>query len=171
MAVTALLNVRAGAQGSRSGSGLTGPNTARMNVMVPSDDSYLQFTTGTGNGQINQIWRNQISLASSTPQTLDLTALADPEFTSGTFAFSKVKVIIAVNLTTTYTAAVTLFNAASNQFTPLSSTTATLDVYGNSRQVFTHPGAGWTVSGSAKNLKLDPGATAQTLFLLIAGLS
>jgi hypothetical protein len=141
-------------------------------IQLPAGLTGLTITPGTGNGQCNEQWAGTLALASSTPQTLDLTALTG-EF-GRTVTFTRVKLLYVFNTTTSYTAFVTMGNAATNIFHPgYSGSTVTEPIYGGTTSVGllkSFLGAGWTVSGSAKSLKFDPGATAQTIQVFIAGL-
>lgn len=109
-----------------------------------------------------------MALSGTTPQTLDLTALAE-DF-GRAVSFSRVKVLYARVQGSSYGVSATLFNAASNGWSPLSAKSTTLAVRGGCPVLLTHLGAGWTVDGTNKNLLVTPSAT-QTLELFLAGLS
>jgi hypothetical protein len=141
-------------------------------IQLPTGLGGLAITPGTGNGQCNEMWAGSLSLLVSTPQTIDLTALTG-EF-GRTVVFTRIKVLWVFNATTSYTNVVTMGNASTNIWHPgYSSSTATEPIYGGTTSaglLKTFLGAGWTVSGSAKSLKFDPGANAQTIRVFLAGL-
>lgn len=131
-----------------------------------------QYTNGTGAGAIDLIYARQIALAAGTPQTLDLTSLAD--LSGATVSFARVRELVIQVVTTTSSYLVTVGAAAANPWDPFWGTTGTDTVFAGSIRYFTDPtsigsGVGAVTSGTSKNLKLDPGSHNVTLNLLIAG--
>lgn len=172
MASVTTLSVRCGLYGSRSGALGAGANGATSRVQLPAGLGDLRLTNGTGDGQINELYYHPaLALAASTPQTLDLTALLDPQY-GRTVTFSKVKVLYVRSQSATYSHVIAVGNAASNRWSaPWSASTVIESTYGSSPMLKTNLGAGWTVDASNKNLKIDPGANAQTIEILVAGLA
>lgn len=132
------------------------------------------YGNGTGAGQINLIYARQLTLVASTPQTIDLTALAD--LSGATVNFARIRELVIQVVTSTSGFDVTLGAAASNPWAPFWGTTGTDTVFAGSIRYFTDPtsvgaGVGAVTSGTSKNLKLDPGSKNLTLNLLIAGCS
>lgn len=138
------------------------------------------FTTGTGNSfaagssnfgatgiQINSIYLDQIALVASTPQTLDLSALTGAE---GSIALSKIKAIGLWNLQSESGRVLTVGGAASNAFDGIfADATDKLKINPCGSLLLIDPGAGYTVDGTHKSLKLDPGASDVACLLMIAG--
>ena len=129
----------------------------------------IEALTAAGSGAlaVSKMWTNTISLATSTPQTLDLTALSGG---AGDTSLASVKIFAIYNNETTASKKVTVGNAASTQFKgPLSSGTTTIDIDGGAAMVlFSSTAAGWTTS-SLNNLKLDPGSNAVSVTVVLAG--
>lgn len=146
----------------------TAGNGPRVSVRLPRNVSSLRFASGTGNLQINELFYKAVSFSGTTPQTFDLTAISDGY---RTIAFSKVKLLLLLSQTTSYTDTLTVGNAASNQWTPdWSGSTVTQVITGPSPLLWCHAGAGWTVDGTHKSLKITPSAS-QTVDFVVAGLA
>ena len=146
----------------------TGSGALTQNVRIPSRISSLALANGTGNLQVNEMYYRDISFTGTTAQTFDLTAISDGV---RTVAFSKIKVLVILSQTTSYTDTLVVGNAASNQWTPgWSGATVTQTLTGPSPLLCSHLGAGFTVDGTNKSLKITPSAT-QTVGLFLAGLS
>lgn len=131
-----------------------------------------QYGNGTGAGQINLLYAKQIALVASTPQTLDLSSLAD--ISGATVNFARIREIVIQVVTATSAFNVTVGAAASNPFAAFWGTTGTDTVFAGSTRYFTDPtsvgaGVGAVTSGTSKSLKLDPGSNNVTINLLIAG--
>lgn len=128
----------------------------------------VQITDGSGNFQFSKLVSGVLSLAVSTPQELDLSAVPGAR---GNVSFSTVKYIRLFNRSTTASHVVTVGGAGTNPFTgPLAGTTPTFDVPASGVHVDFKPlGAGWTVDGTHKQLKFNPGANAQVIEFVIAG--
>lgn len=141
----------------------------RITVQFPAGLGSIRLASGTGNGQINKIYQAVLSFSGTTAQTIDLTAVLE-EF-GRTVSFTKIKVFYLKPRSTTYADTLTVGNAASNIWSAMwSSSTNTELVYGSSPMLKTNLGAGWTVDGTHKSLKITPSAT-QTAEILLAGLS
>ena len=107
-----------------------------------------------------------LTLASSTPQTIDLTNLAALAVTAGDTTFATWKEII-FNNTSNYDVIVS--PGSSNPLrTPLAGTSPTFTVYANSSLRW-HCPAGQTVDSTHKTLKFDPGANNATIAVLVGG--
>lgn len=126
--------------------------------------------------QADVIYTDQITLASSTPQTLDLTALTGG-MEPGTKSFARVRLITITNLNTTDANKVTVGPGASNGWDGPGG--ATWQIYirastANSQIPFVlgSPNTtGMVVDSTHKTLKLDPGAATQIIDIKIVGCS
>ena len=150
--------------------------TADLTVSLNITDSVTGNTIGTDVNAIQETatigptvsrsWSSDLSLAGSAT-TLDLTSLTGPR---GTETFATIVGLYVYNLTTTAGYAVTVGNAASNAWTgPLGGTTPTLTVPAGSRLVLENNDTAWTVDGTHKSLKLDPGANTVSVRVVILG--
>src|SRR4051794_6850046 len=133
-----------------------------------------QYQGGTAAGKVDLIYARQLTLAASTPQTLDLTNLTD--LGGGSVNFARVRELAIQVVTTTVDFNVTLGAAAANPWAPFWGTTGTDIVHAGSIRYFTDPttvGAskGAVVGASSKNLKLDPGSNTVVVNILIVGCS
>lgn len=165
--MSANLNVKCTVQGAVSN--VSDGAGGVVKASFPPQLAALELTSGTGDEQINALYQKVISFSGTTPQTLDLTALTE-EF-SRTVTFSKVKVLYVRSKASSLNYTITIGNSGSNDFYgPWSAATVTETVYGSSPMLKTNIGAGWTVDGSNKNLKMTPSHT-QDVEVLIAGLS
>lgn len=137
----------------------------------------VALTNGTAANQIDLIYAGTISLASSTPQTLDLTSLTD--VLGGAVALARVKLIAIKNKSTTDGQNVTAGNAASNAWSAMLGSTGTITILPGTS---TNPDGGWFINSAPnttgwpvdsthKNLKLDPGSASISVDVVIAGAS
>lgn len=131
-----------------------------------------QYTNGTGANQINLLYAKQLTFAVSTPQTLDLTAIAD--LATATVNFARVRELVIQVVTTTSGAKLTVGAAASDPWAALWGTTGTNIVFAGTTYHFSDPtsvgsGIGAVTSGTSTDLKLDPGAVIMVVNMLIAG--
>lgn len=153
--------------------------TADMTITLNATDSVPDYTLSVGGDATilgetatlyptaSRSWSGVLTLAASTPQTLDLTSLTGPR---GTETFATVVTLYVYNTTTTAGYAVTIGNAASNAFTgPLSGTTPTYTIPPGSRLVWENNGTAWTVDGTHKSLKFDPGSNPVSVRVVILG--
>lgn len=136
---------------------------AAINVRAP-----VQFTPGSGSGQISVYWASQRTLTASSTETLDLTALTDSLGNTITFATIKAILIDAADANTND---VVVGAAAATQFVgPLGGTATTIT---------NKPGAGfiigsltgWTVDSTHKSLKIanSSSGTSVTYDIIIVG--
>lgn len=148
---------------------LTTGATDQQKAVLPANSAPMEFTSGTGISQVNKLWVRTVSLSASTPVTLDLTALTGGV---GDTSFAAIKSITFINHETAGGGKdVTVGAAASTPFTgPLGGTTPTIDVQAGTSLPWVNPEAAGWACGTNKNLKLDPGANAITLSLVIAGI-
>lgn len=138
----------------------------------------INYTTGTGAGQVDLLYAKQLSLAASAT-TLDLTSLTD--LSGASINMARVRFIWIFNLATTAGYTITVGNAASNPFTGFLSSTGTAVCYPGSsssygRLIFEDPqsvggSVGAVTGGSNKNLKLDPGSNTVSCYVVIGGCS
>jgi hypothetical protein len=130
-------------------------------------------TNGTGPNTANEVWSATITFAASTPVTLDLRALSSTHsgFNGRTVQFSKIRRARFINLTPTSGFKVTVGDAATGDefLFGLDSAASTFDVPPGSQVILENWVDGWTVSGSAKDLKLDPGSNVVTLAIILIG--
>lgn len=149
----------------------TTSNTPGVNVHSINEEWAYTMADGSGASQSLYIWGVDFSLAISTPVTYDLTALTGPK---GTTTFAKVKGIAIKNDSATDGHRILAGNG-SNPWAPfLSSSTATWEIAAGGVWYQTNPliqtTNPWTVSGSAKTVKLDPGTNAITGTIVIWGI-
>lgn len=128
----------------------------------------VSITDGSGNYQFTKMVSGVLSLAISTPQEIDLTAVPGAR---GNVSFSTIKYIRLFNRATNSAYKVTVGGAASNAFDgPMAGTSPTVEVFASSVHIDFRPlGAGWTVDGTHKQFKFNPGANAQEIEYVIAG--
>lgn len=124
--------------------------------------------SGTGANQGTKFWEFPVALAASTPQTFDLTALANGDGTTTTFA--AVKGYYFDNTDGTDGDKVIFKPAAATPITrPFSGTTPSIEICaGSPVYIGNHLATGWPV-GTAKSFTLDPGTAAQTVNVVIWG--
>ena len=133
-----------------------------------------QYTNGTGAGAIDLIHAKQYALVASTPQTIDLSAIAD--LSGATVNFARVREFVVQVVTTTAGDNVTLGDAASNAFSAFWGATGTNVVFAGTVYHVADPtsvgaGVGAIVDSTHKNVKLDPGSNNVTINLIVAGCS
>ena len=106
-----------------------------------------------------------LALVVSTPQTIDFTALSGAA-TAGDTSFATVNTVVFWNQGAHD---IVVSPGSSNPFPgPLGGTAPTFTVPAGAQLPWQCP-AGWTISGSVKNLKCDPGGNAGLLSLCIGG--
>ena len=130
----------------------------------------MSWTDGSGADQANKQWSKRATLT-ATSVTHDLTALTG---TFGTVTFTKIKLLVLVNESTTDGAFLTLGNAASTQWAaPFGGSTQTLKVGPGQALVLgslkAQSTGAWTVDASNKSLKIDAGAATITYKLVLIG--
>lgn len=144
-------------------------------------ESEVAFGSGTGDGEVDEVWKHIGSIAAAASETHDLQSLTQLDGDGSSFrpsiSFDGVKEIMIENTTLTSAGGfLTIGEAASNIWdgagTPFSggtgTTTGTFDLapgdtfYWSSR-------AGGAVSGSAKDLKVGATTATQTYELQITG--
>lgn len=107
-----------------------------------------------------------LSLATSTPADVDLTALGSQTIHAGDTSFALVNKLIFANLGAN---AVTVKPSTANGFVgPLGGTDPTYTIPAGSTLVL-HSVAGWAVDSTHKSLNFDPGANAGSITLAIGG--
>lgn len=149
-------------------------NTSTTNTAGTKSESIqlgtspISITDGSGNNQFAKVVSGVLSLVASTPQELDLSSVTGA---LGSVSFSTIKYIRLYNRATNSAYKVTVGGASSNAFLPgLGGTTPTYEVQASGIDIKLRPlGAGWTVDGTHKQLKFDPGANAQDIEYVIAG--
>ena len=107
-----------------------------------------------------------LTLVASTPQTIDLTNLGALAAYAGDVLFATANTIIFHN---TGAFDVVVSPGAANPFNgPLAGTAPLFTVPAGATTPWLSP-AGWAVTGAVKTLRLDPGANACTIAVMIAG--
>lgn len=146
------------------------------NSQITVADSYLtQFGYGHLADQCDLVYAASITFVTSTPQTLDLTSLTD--VVGGAVNFARVRLVAIKNLSTADAAVLTVGNSVTNEWDGFLSAAGTLKVFPSSAN---NPKGGWViltapnttgivVDSTHKTLKLDPGANAFTVNVIIAG--
>lgn len=130
----------------------------------------LSFTNGTGANNVNKVFSKSATAAASTPDTYTLSALTDD--LGRTVAFSKVRVLIVINLETTDGHDLTVGNAATNPWVgPFGAGTNTVSIGAGGFLVLVAPlaTAYAVTSGASDQLMLNPGANSVAYKILILG--
>jgi hypothetical protein len=148
-------------------------------IQVLKSFKFISTTSGTAADQCDLLYANTLTFVASTPQTIDLTSLLD--VIGNSLSFARVKVFaIRVNSTTNGDK-LTVGNSGTNEWSgtaaPLSAG-GTLKVLASTATgnhgytVLSGPNTtGFVVDSTHKTVKLDPGASAFSCDLLIAGCS
>ncbi|QDV34027.1 hypothetical protein [Tautonia plasticadhaerens] len=156
-------------EATRTESLIAGVSGGNVSIALPSSTVGSQTRAGGAVAiTCTKLWTRVISLASSTPETLDLTALTGGK---GDTSFSAVKLVDVRNNEAADSGEVlAVGGAASTPFLGfLGAADDTLKVDpGCARTLYTRASAGWSTAG-ANNLKLDPGANAISVTVTIAG--
>lgn len=143
--------------------------TSKITVRLPDGYTAVEYSFGTGAAQVNAMYVNQISLVTSTPQTLDLTALTGGQ---GDTSFSKLKCIAIYNNETAGTNKPVILGNGTNPFVgPFGAGSHTLAIpAGCGFIIYTKETAGWAVAnGSTDGFKLDPGANNVSVTIALVG--
>lgn len=156
---------------------LVSPNTVAAVI-----NRSVTYTNGTGPSQIDLIYAARLTFVASTPQTLDLTTLVD--MGAITINFARVRELIIQSLATTAAFTMTIGAAASNTWTGFLGTATSalilptnVGATGNfaahqlSDPYTVGASTGAFVDATHKTLKLDPGANAFSINIIIAGCS
>lgn len=124
-----------------------------------------KLTDGTGADQAQKVATVDDSVTAAAADTHDLQAIVGP---FGTVNFTAIKELWIYNKGN---ADLIVGNAAANPWLgPLGGTTPTITVPpGMCLPLLNHTAAGWAVSGSAKNLKIDAASGTQAYELYIVG--
>lgn len=141
----------------------------RSELRLPNGYAPVEFANGTGVGQVSVKYAAVLTLAASTPQTLDLTALTGG---TGAAAFAKAKVLgVYSNDAANGGKDVIVGGGATNPFVgPLAGTAPTYTVKAGCAWVhFDRSTAGMTVDGTHKLIKFDPGSNACSITVVFAG--
>lgn len=117
--------------------------------------------SGSADLEADQVWHSRPGtyrrLAASASETFDLTALSSEVlgYTATLDPFIEVRSILVINRTSVQGSYLLLGAAASNEFhAPFGAAGDTVRVAGGSQVMLSSLVDGWTVSGSAKNLKI-----------------
>lgn len=132
----------------------------------------LSLASGTGNGQSNNIFIDQRTLAASGTEDIDLAGVLTNKF-GQTITFTKVKTII-VHAAVGNTNNVVISRPASNGLVLFSAGSDALPIQPNGTFMISAPNAGITVTASTGDLLTvtnSGGTTGVTYDLVIAGVS
>lgn len=125
-----------------------------------------QYTNGTGVNQVQIQWHDRRTLLFGEVETLDLQALSGTPF--GTATFTKVKELIIINLATITAYTLLIGGAATNEFTDIVSAAGDkIKVRMSGGLRMWSPGAGFTVDGTHKNLKITNDAVGDITYDII----
>jgi hypothetical protein len=156
-------------------SGLITAATIGVTVSLPAIPlSSINYTTGTGAGQVDLMYEAAISLASTT-QTFDLTSLTDPA--GGAVNFARVRELFILNYTASAGFDLIVEGGASNPFAFIQPSTAPYKCFANGGQYWLRDpnssgaSVGLFTSGTSKTIKVDAGAHTVTFYILILGTS
>ena len=131
----------------------------------------ISLQEGTDEGQANAVWYVLgKTLASGASNEWDLTALSRTLFNASVNqAFASVKALYVINRKES-TGNLIIGGASTNSWPgPFSSVTQTIRVVPGGVLLVVHPNAGWSVSASAKNLKLAAESGSVTYDLILVG--
>jgi len=115
-------------------------------------------------------WSSALTFLAATPQTFDLTNLTGPR--GSTVTFAKIKGIYIYNQATTSGYTLTFGAPGTNGwYAPFDAITDTYAIPMNSRYLLENAdtSTGWTVDGTHKIIKLNPGSNALTARIIIIG--
>ena len=153
------------------GAGFLNGTAIQLNKSIRS----LFNTSGVTADQVDTLYCNTLTFAASTPQTLDLTSLTD--ILGQSISFARVRLLIIRINSTTDGQNLLMGASGTNEWNALVSASGTITVYPSTSlnagyNCFSMPNTtGAVVSGSHKTLKLDPGANAFSVDVIIAGCS
>ncbi|MCA9100061.1 MAG: hypothetical protein KDA63_02865 [Planctomycetales bacterium] len=151
-----------------------------LDLSTVADSSGVEYeknlADGTSVDQVDKIWHDQRTVAATSNDDLDLTALTNSVFGSTiTINFAKVKSILVVNTSTTSGDELRVGAAASNAFTaPFNGgATSVVEVGADSALLLSSNKDGWSVTGgSADVLRIaNPGGNSITYKIVIVGTS
>lgn len=152
----------------------TYPSTTGESYKASNQDDY---TFGTGNNQVNQLWRDRRTLTAGAADNLDLAGGITNGF-GVTATFAKVKEIKihnrSANQTVPTTATLTVGNGSNPFIGWFGAGTHTEGIALDGTMHKSNPLAGWTVTGgTGDNLKIlnDAGALVAEYDIEIAGVS
>jgi hypothetical protein len=155
--------------------GLITPISIGVTLSAPAIAlSSVNYTNGTGAGQIDLMYEAAISLASTT-QTFDLTALTDPAGAAVNFA--RVRELFVLNYTASAGFDLIVETGAANgwQFVPAAAAPYTCFANGGCYWLrdpnTTGASKGLYTDGTHKNIKVDSGSHTVTFYILILGSS
>ena len=148
-------------------SGLITPETLTVNISSPAVAlSSITYTNGTGQLQVDTIYGQALTLSGATT-TLNLQSVTDLD--GATVTFARIREFFLLNVTSTAGYDVKAYQGASNGWAPLPSGSSDASwARCNGGWVWLHDpnstggGNGNVVTGSSKNVVLDPAQTRST---------
>jgi hypothetical protein len=132
----------------------------------------LNFTNGTGSGQVDTIYAKPLVLAAATT-TVDLTSVTDLGLASVSFARSRLFMVFNPDIVSTHDVKVS--QGASNGWAPLGVAANSQWARNNGGflllvdPVSTGAGNGNVITSTSKTVLFDPGANTVTVFVICAG--
>ncbi len=132
----------------------------------------LTFTYGTGSNQVDLLYAKPLVLAATTT-TVDFTSVTD--LGGGSIVFARSRLFFVYNPDATAGHDVGVYHGASNGWAQLPASTNPLYARNNGGFVLlvdpvsTGGGNGNVITGSSKNVVLDPSANTITVFVIMAG--
>lgn len=169
MAATVTVNSTPNIIVSQKGTGILANQTLTFTETLQT----IFQTSGLLADQCDLLYAATLTLVASTPQTIDLTALAD--LFGGVVNFARVRFLAMRNNSVTDGANVLIGDSVTNEWDAFLSAAATLKVppcsaLNHGYFILTAPNTtGFVVDSTHKTLKIDPGSNAMTLDIIIAG--
>jgi hypothetical protein len=133
----------------------------------------LTYENGTGAGAVDLLFAAKIPLATSTPQSIDLTSFIDMFMAAGG-NMARARHITFRNIEDAGSGRVLTVGGGTNAYTAVLNGTVTLPPQASFRfddPESTGAGVGGVTSGTSKVVRLDPGTNPGTAEVIIAGCS
>jgi hypothetical protein len=126
---------------------------------APAINSYFSLTNGSGEGEGNAMWHQEVTVVNDSSQTLDLTSLPVSAFNiSDNLYFWKIRTFYVHNTSTTTAVEVFAADAENDPWNPLYAVPVTLEPGGT---LLAMDRVGWLVGGGSKTIKLVNAVTAE----------
>jgi hypothetical protein len=151
--------------GISAASGITAPL-----AITQTTSSYT--TTGTGSGQANLCFNEQVTFVASTPQTFNMQTWLDPF--GNVLNFVRVREFVIQVFSTTAGFNIELYSAASDGVAFLPPIANFIPIYAGGMYIFRDPistgaGNGALITSTTCNFTINPGANAVVVNILAAG--
>ncbi|NBS41914.1 hypothetical protein EBS80_04640 [bacterium] len=126
---------------------------------APAINSYFALTNGSGEGQGNAMWHQEVTVVNDSSQTLDLTSLPVNAFNiSDTLFFWKIRTFYVCNTSTTTSVEIFAADAENDPWDAIYTVPVTLGPGGT---LLAMDRVGWLVGGTSKTIKLVNAVTAE----------